>query len=99
MADSKLIYVKAAEKSGEQVALWEVDERHPANAAGAHEAFIAGQDSDPQQVYPTPKVLTALKDEWIVATTAKGKETAPPAAVANTPATTPAPANPGNGEG
>lgn len=99
MADSKLIYVKAAEKAGDRVALWEVDDRHPANAAGAREAFVAGQASDPQQVYPTAKVLTALKDEWIVATTAKGKETAPPSQTPDSGTPPVVPGNPANGEG
>ena len=105
MADSKTIWVKAGEKVGDKVALWEVDDRHPANSLGAHEAFVAGQDSEPQEVYPTVKVLTKIKDDELVQVTKKGTVPANPIKVDDQPPIDPnaqppvTPSNPSNGEG
>lgn len=76
------IWVKASEKQGERVAIWEVNDRHPKNDAGEREIYVAGQDQKPQEVAPTARVLDALAKGVLVQTTKAGKEkesAAPPA--------------------
>lgn len=75
-----VIYVKAHPSVGEKVALWEQNDRHPKNAAGERECFVAGQDQEPQPVAATAKVLEALRQERLIQTTKGGKEAANPVA-------------------
>ncbi len=81
-----MIWVKAHPKSGEKVALWEVDDRHPANAAGEHEVFIAGQDQEAQEVFETTLVLDRIKGERLVKVDAPAAPAAPAKKGAKAPA-------------
>lgn len=74
------IYVKAHPKMGEQVGLWETNDRHPKNPAGEREVFVAGQEQEPQQVAQTAKVLEALRQERLIQVTKGGGEAKNPIA-------------------
>lgn len=78
-----MIWVKAHPKSGDRVAIWEVDDRHPKNSAGEPEIFVAGQDQEPQEVFETAQVQQRIKDERLIkvdAPAAPAKKGAKPAA-------------------